>query len=407
MAKNQRRKLKSKLICSGFTKLLDGPFKWDIKSIDLFEGFPVLPFVSWTMNTDRLNSFCRNILDPWEQIVWIGNDDLIPLLEFFRTESLFVNQSQVFRFCPSSHQEYLLRIRQTCDPSRTVYVVLGRTLDEFDLIKLVMALNREKKVFVGPAIGVMSEYARFLMIPFYPIETNSYRFWLHSELFYLPLNAMELSIENLIQGCDEGFSTLADLASATAHMVYNMQLKGIQSIYFIADSYPVFSLLKALRPLIEESGNGSSNCLKTKILTIESLKENYLEQVLSSDKRDLFFILNQTASGHRLETPITLPDILRENSYLGKELSVLDNQSFSRYNQANIDALQYQIKKNGSSFINLQYPESDLFSLGLITAFFYYFSCFSSWLRGYDVLNDPPYAEFDRLIWRFLKQPVE
>ncbi len=85
-------------------------------------------------------------------------------------------------------------------------------------------------------------------------------------------------------------------------------------------------------------------------------------------------------------------------------MQFLDKQSFSDYDSATIEALQYQIKKNESSFIHLQYPKNDLYTLGLLVAYFYYFACYSSWLRGYDVLNDPPFAEFDRLIWKFIKK---
>jgi len=405
MVKNKRKKLKRSLTCCGFTRLPGYPLVWNIRAKDLFENFPVPPFVGRIINTDRMNSFCRVMLDSWEKIIWIGKDDIIQLVQLLGKESITLQREREFFFCPSSDPEYLNKIRQTLDPTQSIYIVLSRKLDEPDLIKLVMTLNQEKKVFVGPAIGAMSEYARLLFVPFYPIETDSYRFWHHSELLYLPLTAMDIFIQDLIQGCEEGFSTLIDLVASVTRTLLNLQLNGIQRIYFIADTFPVLSLLESLLPLWEESWNGSENFFETKILTFESLKGNYLERVLTSDEKTLFFIINLNGSHNHLGSVITLPDALQESTYLGRELSVLNNQPYSVFNQASLRALKYQIKKNSSSYIDLQYPDNDLYSLGLMTAFFYYFTCYGAWLRGYDILNDPPFAEFDRLIWRFLNQP--
>ena len=404
MAKNQRRKIKSKIIYKGFTKINDVHFDWNVKPDNFFNGFPVPPFVSWTINTDRISSFNRNILQPNQQIVWIGKDDIIQFLECFYAESELIQNHQSYHFCSSSRPEYLYKLSHSVDLLNTVFVVLGRTLDELDLIKLVMMLNEGKRVFIGPEVGLMSELARLLFFPFYPVETKNCRFWHHSELLYFPLHSMGLPIRDMVEGCEEGFSSYRDDAMFTAQIVYQIQLKGIQRLYFIVNSYPIYSLLKALEPLLEESLNGENQCFKIKIITLESLKSSYLEHILSCDDRDVFFVLNQSKSSQCLQVPINFPQEVKEDSYLGKELQFLDKQSFSDYDSATIEALQYQIKKNESSFIHLQYPKNDLYTLGLLVAYFYYFACYSSWLRGYDVLNDPPFAEFDRLIRKFIKK---
>jgi len=403
MAKNQRKKVKSKILHHVFTKIPNIVLGDDLLSPDPFQGFPVPPFVSWTINTDRISYFCRNILDSLDQVVWIGKDDVIQLLEFFYTESVSVQTSRRFHFCPSSNPEYLLRLKKSIDTTKSVYFVLGRKLDELDLIKLVMLLRQENVVLVGPDVGVLSEYARLLFIPFYPIENQNCRFWHHSELLYLPLQAMEIPIKDILEGCTEGFLTQKNLAISIARSVYSLQRNGIQRTYFIVDTYPFFSLLKALSPLLEEMENENGDYLKAKILTLEALKGDYLEHVLSSDKKDLFFILNQNKTGQALKTPVYVHPIVKENLFSGKELLFLDKKRLFAYNEATIEALQHQIKKNGSSFIQLQYPNNDLFSFGLMEAFFYYYSCYSSWLKGYDVLNDPPFAEFDQLIWKYLR----
>ncbi len=404
MAKNQRRKIKSKIIYKGFTKINDIHFDWNIKPDGFFNGFPVPPFVSWKINIDRISSFNRNIFQSNQQIVWIGKDDVIQFLECLYTESESVQSNQSYLFCSSSHPEYLHKLSHSVDLLDTIFVVLGRTLDELDLVKLVMMLNEGKRVFVGPEVGVMSEFARLLLFPFYPVETENCRFWHHSELLYLPLHSMNLPIKDMIEGCEEGFSSCRDEAMSTAQIIHQIQLKGIQRLYFVVNSYPVYSLLKALEPLLEESLNGENQCFKIKVVTLESLKSNYLEYVLSCDDRDVFFILNHSTPSQNLQAPINFPQKVKEDSYLGKELQFLDKQSFSDYDSATLEALQYQIKKNESSFIYLQYPKNDLYTLGLLVAYFYYFACYSSWLRGYDVLNDPPFAEFDRLIWKFIKK---
>ena len=205
MAKNQRRKVSSKLAFQEFTKYPDIHFDWDNQPVEAFEGFPIPPFVSWMINTDRVNSFCRSIFNDVENMVWIGKDDIIHLLESFQTESVQVQANQQFFFCSSSHPEYLLKIKGSIDLSKTIFVILGRKFDELDLIKFIMDLSQEKKVFIGPDVGIMSEYARFLFIPFYPIETENCRFWHHSELIYLPLHAMGLPIKEMIQGMKKVF----------------------------------------------------------------------------------------------------------------------------------------------------------------------------------------------------------
>ncbi len=406
MAKNQRRKIKSKLIFKSFTKLSDVNFDVNLKANSFFNGFPLPPFVSWTINIDRINSFNRNILQANQHIVWIGKDDIIQFLASFYTESPSIQTNYDYRFCSSSHPEYLFKLGQSADLLNTVFVVLGRTLDELDLIKLVMMLNQGKKVFVGPEVGIMSEFARLLFFPFYPVETENCRFWHHSELLYLPLYTMNLPIKDLVEGCEEGFLFCKDEAMSTAQIVFQIQTKGIQRLYFVVDSYPVYALLRALEPLLEESLNGEGTGFQIKILTLESLKSNYLEPILSCNDKDLFFILNQSKSSQELQSPINFPLKVKEDSYLGKELQFLDKRSFSDYDLATIKALQYQVKKNESSFIHLQYPRNDLHTLGLLVAYFYYFACYSSWLREYDVLNDPPYAEFDHLIRKFIKKPI-
>lgn len=162
MAKNQRRKIKSKIIYKGFTKINDVHFDWNVKTDNFFNGFPVPPFVSWTINTDRISSFNRNILQPNQQIVWIGKDDIIQFLECFYAESELIQNHQSYHFCSSSRPEYLYKLSHSVDLLNTVFVVLGRTLDELDLIKLVMMLNEGKRVFIGPEVGMMSELARLL-----------------------------------------------------------------------------------------------------------------------------------------------------------------------------------------------------------------------------------------------------
>ncbi|NLJ48808.1 MAG: hypothetical protein GX428_04360 [Candidatus Atribacteria bacterium] len=404
MGKNQKRKIKSKIIYKGFTKINDIHFDWNLKPNGFFDGFPVPPFVNWAINFDRINSFNRNFLQSNQQIVWIGKDDIIRFLECLYTESEAIQSHQNYYFCSSSHPEYLYTLSRSNNLFDMVFVILGRTLDELDLIKLVMMVNEGKKIFVGPEIGIMSEFSRLLFFPFYPVETANCRFWHHSELLYLPLYSMGLPIRDIVEGCEEGFSSYRDEAMSTAQIVYQIQMKGIQRLYFIVNSYLVYALLKALEPLLEESLNGENRCFKIKIFTFESLKSNYLEQILSCNDRDVFFILNQSTPNQRLQVPINLPQKIKEDSYLGKELQFLNKQSFSDYDSATIEALQYQIKKNESSFIHLQYPKNDLYTLGLLVAYFYYFTCYSSWLRGYDVLNDPPFAEFDRLIRKFIKK---
>lgn len=404
MGKNQKRKIKSKIIYKGFTKINDVHFDWNLKPNGFFDGFPVPPFVSWTINFDRIQSFYRNILQSSEKIVWIGKDDIIQFLECLYSDSESIQNNQNYYFCSSSHPEYLYALSRSISQFNTVFVILGRTLDELDLIKLVMMLNEGKKVFIGPEVGIMSEFSRLLFFPFYPIEITNCRFWQHSELLYLPLHSMGLPIRDIVEGCEEGFSSYRDEAMSTAQLVYQIQTKGIQRLYFVANSYLVYALLKALEPLLEESLNGENQCFKIKILTFESLKSHYLEHILSCNDRDMFFILNQRTPSQRLQVPIHLPQKIKDDSYLGKELQFLNKQSFSDYDSATIEALQYQIKKNESSFIHLQYPINDFNTLGLLMAYFYYFSCYSSWLRGYDVLNDPPFAEFDRLIWKFIKK---
>lgn len=127
MAKNQRRKLKSKIIYKGFTKINDIHFDWNIKPDGFFNGFPVPPFVSWKINIDRISSFNRNILQSNQQIVWIGKDDVIQFLECLYTESESVQSNQSYLFCSSSHPEYLHKLSHSVDLLNTIFVVLGRT----------------------------------------------------------------------------------------------------------------------------------------------------------------------------------------------------------------------------------------------------------------------------------------
>ncbi|MEI6157813.1 MAG: hypothetical protein WCP87_05550, partial [Atribacterota bacterium] len=193
MAKRKKENLNQSLSFNYHLPLFTEQTDWDAKAGEFVDRFPSPPLIEHRMNTDRINSFCRMVLGSYQNIVFIGREDLITLIHSIGSHFPRNVERRHFYFCDSSSSQPLSELEKTLESEQTVLVFIGSRLDERDLLALSLTQKEKKTIFVGPSMGSLSESARILFVPFFPFDANFLRFWQHSEFAYLPLSAM---------GCD-------------------------------------------------------------------------------------------------------------------------------------------------------------------------------------------------------------
>ncbi|MEI6157960.1 MAG: hypothetical protein WCP87_06300, partial [Atribacterota bacterium] len=160
---------------------------------------------------------------------------------------------------------------------------------------------------------------------------------------------------------------------------------------------PFNSLVESFFPLLEEGWQSSQQFLDARVFSFPTLKNNYSERFSRSDEKSVFILIHRSPG--ITDRIISIPPELEKNAYLGPEFFSFQNQSYHSLSETGFRGLTFFLQKKGIPSLTLHYPEHSLFSLGLLMSFFYLFICYNAWLRGNDVLNDPPLTGLDASIW--------
>ncbi|HSV30709.1 MAG TPA: hypothetical protein VLH40_01625 [Atribacteraceae bacterium] len=355
------------------------------------------PFTAETFNAERLDIFYRNTLARYGNVIFTGGGELIRALATLFRLSGDTRCSQRIYLCEMGETEIMCRLYDRLPADNTVLVILSRKFDEMELLALSLAYSAWPQVFLAPTHGPLAEGARLLRIPFFPVDLAFNRFWYNSELFHLPLTTLGHEPEAISEGFIQGYRECIDGSRTVAGILRTMEKQGCWRVFFLSRN-PFFRLIvEILTPLLEESSTGEKCRLYYRVLSPDTLKEHYLDELCRNPAETLCLWLDE---GQRPAGPqISFPEILRENSYLDSRFFALQGKPFSGLACAESESLRAFLVEKRMTVVALSGFREDDESLGGLLAFFQLLACFNAWLRGVDLFNDPSRVEADGKAW--------
>ncbi|MGC8777945.1 MAG: hypothetical protein ACP5Q4_04635, partial [Candidatus Caldatribacteriaceae bacterium] len=366
------------------------------------KSFPVPPFWDSAVSLEQLSSFYRAVLRLAKHIVFLGNSEIIFFLQsLFREYVPGLGGEHSFYFCGDSDMALLERLVGNLPPEETVGVILPRRVEEFKLLTLSFVFPW-RKVFLGSAHGIVAEVARELFLPFYPVEEGYHHFWHRGTLLYLPLLCGGIAIEELERGFQEGYPRFQEEALCLSLLLIKGKPGGWREVCFLVDSQFLFVLFQSFLPLFEKSCGGET---KIRFTVKDFLSFRDISQdVLSSKKRIASTLFVVVRSGKRGQNLLFQRPSLLGKEFFFEEWHLLDRVSFHHFHRAECLALLSILRGEEASVVELRYLDADIGVAGQIMAFLHQWVCYSAWLRGLDLLSDPPISRFEKLVRGFLKK---
>lgn len=365
------------------------------------DTFPVPPFREGVVNLEQMASFYRAVLRLSKNVVFLGSNEVILLLQdFFREYALNMNGGQSFYFCSDSDLALLERLIASLPPEETVGVILPRRIEEFKFLTLSFVFPW-KKVFLGSTHGIVAEAARTLFYPFFPIEDGYHYFWHRGALLYLPLLCLGVGVEELERGFVEGYPLLQEEAMLMSLLLVRNEA-GWKEVCFLVDNQFLLSLFQSFLSLLEKSCRGKGN-MSFKARDFLSFWDTYEDWSFCKDALGSTLFVVVRGGGNRQGLLFQRPTPLQKELSF-EEWNLLDRASFYRFHRAEGSALLSLFQEEGVSWIELCYHRTDLEMVGQMVALFHQWVCYNAWLRGLDLLSDPPISGFESLVRRFLRK---
>lgn len=368
----------------------------------LKQHFPPPPFWDGTVDLAQISSFYRAVLRLFKNIVFLGTGEVILVLQnLFREYSPGFGGDQAFYFCSDFDMALLERLVKVFPLEETVGVILARRVEEFKLLTLSFAFPW-KKVLLGSTHGIMAEVARELFLPFYPVEDGYHYFWHRSVLLYLPLFCFGVPLEDLDRGFQEGYPLFQKEAMILSLLLAREKEKGWKEVCFLVDNQFLFSLFQSFLPLLEKSCQGVTG-VDFGVRDLFSFWDTHRDSPSWREKATstLFVVIRSGEAKQGLL--FQRPHFLQRKLFF-EEWNLLDRASFGQFHHAECLALLSVLREAEASFVEIQYLDTGPETVGQIVAFLHQWVCYNAWLRGLDLLGDPPVLGFESLVRSFLKR---
>lgn len=365
-------------------------------------SFPVPPFRERTVHCEGLQSFYRAVLSLAKNIIFLGSNEIILFAQNLAREYILSPyKDRSFYFCSYSDISLLERLTEVLPPEDTTGVILPRRVEEFKLLTLSFSLPW-KRVFLGSPHGIVAQAARELFLPFCPLEEGYHYFWHRGTLLYLPLITLGGRVDELERGFASGYPLLEEDAVAMSLLVRKGIEKGWRRVCFLVDTQFFFSFFQSFLPLLERSCQGEA--------TVEFTVEDWFsfwdvhrdlpswEEKLAST---LFVIIRGEEQRQRLffQYPSSLKKI-----FDFEEWDLLHRLPFGRFHEAEYLAFLSLFRERCASFLEISYRIAGIEMVGQMVAFLHQWACYNAWLRGLDLLSDPPVSHLEVLMKSFLKK---
>ncbi|MEN3187994.1 MAG: hypothetical protein ABDK94_04305 [Atribacterota bacterium] len=368
---------------------------------NLRHTFPVPPFRDMVVNLEQLASFHRAVLRLSRNVVFLGSSEIILFLQnFFREYVLSGNGDQFFYFCSDSDLVLLEKLITSLPPAETLGVILSRRVEEFKFLTLSFVFPW-KRVFLGSAHGILAEAARIIFYPFFPVEDGYHYFWHRGALLYLPLLCLGIRVEELEQGLIAGYPLLQEEAMLMSLLLLRNEV-GWKEVCFLVDNQFLLTLLQSFLPLLEKSCRGEKSMgfkVRDSLFFWDTCRD---WSFWKEDSASTLFVVIRS-EGDKQCLPFRFPPQLQEEFFF-EEWALLNRVSFCRLHQAENLALLSLLQGAGISWLELVYHQSGLEMVGQMVAFFHQWACYNAWLRGLDLLSDPPISGFEGMVRKFLKK---
>ncbi len=299
-----------------------------------------------------------------------------------------------YYFCSDTDVYQLTWLSRHLVPQETICVILPRKIEEFQLLTITFSLPW-KAVLLGSTHGVVAEVARNAFLSFFPMEEGYYHFWHRGELAYLPLLSWGVNVQEFDRGLNRGYHLLQEEAIALALLLGREQTM-FKEICFVVDNHFFLSLLTAFLSLLEKSCQGENAPLFT-VKDFFALRDIYCESPLGEEKihSTLFVLFHNEgkSSGLHFHFP---PELKRDLFF--EEWQLLKRSCIDRFVEAEISTLHSFLRGEHVSSVDVSLQDTDIATIGQLIALFHQWACYNGWLRGLDLLSDPPIIHFEHLV---------
>ncbi|MCX7668107.1 MAG: hypothetical protein N2Z84_04160 [Atribacterota bacterium] len=371
------------------------------ESGDLRSTFPVPPFWEGAVNLGQVASFYRAVLRLPKNVVFLGSNEVILFLQnFFREYIVNMDGDQSFYFCSDSDLALLERLIASLPPEETAGVILPRRVEEFKFLTLSFVFPW-KKVFLGSVHGIVAEAARALFYPFFPVEDGYHYFWHRGALLYLPLLCLGIRVEELEQGFTEGYPLFQEEAMVMSLLLVHNEAVW-KEVCFLVDNQFLLSLFQSFLPLLEKSCRGEKS-ISFRVRDFLSFWDTCGDWPSWKDSLASTFFVVVRSEGSKQDLLFQRPALLQKEFFF-EEWNLLDRDSFYRFHQAEGSALLSLFQREGISWVELCCHQANLEMVGQMVAFVHQWACYNAWLRGLDLLSDPPISGFESMVKKFLRK---